>query len=95
MDLDFEWDEDKNKLNILNHKISFEEAKTVFVDDYSRIFNDFEHSDEEFREIIFGYSNKNRLLVVSFTERNDKIRIISARKVNKNERKLYEEYRIF
>ena len=92
MDPDFEWDEDKNKLNIFKHKISFEEAKTVFVDDYSRIFDDIEHSDEEFREIIFGYSNKNRLLVVSFTERNDKIRIISARKVNKNERKLYEEY---
>lgn len=88
----FEWDDSKADINLKKHLISFDEAKTVFYDDFARTFDDIEHSLGEEREIIFGYSNKSKLLIVSFTQRNDIIRIISARKVTKNERKLYEEY---
>ena len=88
----FEWDEKKAEKNLLKHSISFEEASSVFFDDFARTFADIVHSNGELREIIFGYSNNNRLLIVSFTQRSDFIRIISARKVTKNERKLYEEY---
>ncbi len=89
----FEWDKIKAEYNLKKHGIDFEEAKTVFLDDFARTFIDYEHSDNELREILFGFSNKNRLLIVSFTQRNEKIRIISARKVTKNERKLYENYK--
>jgi uncharacterized DUF497 family protein len=88
----FEWNDSKAESNLKKHLISFDEAKTVFYDDFARTFDDIKHSIIEDREIIFGYSNKNNLLIVSFTQRNDIIRIISARKVTKNERKLYEEY---
>jgi hypothetical protein len=88
----FEWDDRKADGNLKKHLISFDEAKTVFLDDFARTFEDIEHSNIEDREIIFGYSNKNNLLIVSFTQRQEIIRIISARKVTKNERKLYEEY---
>lgn len=89
---EFEWDINKNIKNFSKHGISFEEAQSVFFDDFARTFDDPEHSVIEIRELIFGYSNKNRLLIVSFTQRKDAIRIISARKVTKNERKLYEIY---
>ncbi|MCX6152636.1 MAG: BrnT family toxin [Candidatus Kapabacteria bacterium] len=92
MNFKFDWDEIKAVKNLKKHGISFDEAKTVFFDDYARTFDDTEHSIGELRELIFGYSNKNRLLIVSFTLRNEIIRIINARKVTKNERKLYEEY---
>ncbi|MCL5990942.1 MAG: BrnT family toxin [Bacteroidetes bacterium] len=92
MTIKFEWDKEKSESNLTKHNVSFEESKSVFNDDFARVFDDPLNSINEFREIIFGYSNKNRLLVFSYTERNDKIRIISARKVTKNERKLYEEF---
>lgn len=88
----FDWDEDKARKNMKKLGISFDEAKTIFLDNFARTFDDNEHSIGEIREIIFGYSNNNRLLIVSFTQRNEIIRIISARKVTKNERNLYEEY---
>ena len=86
----FEWDERKAKQNIRKHGVSFEEAATVFGDQFSITIYDPLHSEDEDRFVILGMSNKNRLLVVVHTERGDKIRIISARKATKKERKQYE-----
>ncbi len=86
----FEWDEDKAKQNIRKHGVSFEEAATVFGDPFSITIYDPLHSREEDRFVILGMSNKNRLLVVIHTERGDRIRIISARKATKKERRQYE-----
>ena len=91
MSLEFEWNEDKAVSNNKKHGISFEEAATVFVDPLAAIFDDEVHSAEEQREIIVGHSEKNRLLLVSFAERGEAIRIISARQATKRERKDYEE----
>jgi uncharacterized DUF497 family protein len=91
MSLEFEWDEDKSSSNKKKHRVSFEEAATVFADPLAAIFDDEAHSEEEQREIIVGHSNKNRLLLVSFTERAGAIRIISARQATKRERQAYEE----
>ncbi len=87
----FEWDINKNKLNIRKHKISFDEAKTVFYDENARIIADPDHSHEEDRFIILGLSAALRLLVVChcYREPNETIRIISARKATKNETKHY------
>jgi uncharacterized DUF497 family protein len=88
----FEWDFDKAKTDLRKHKVSFDEASTVFDDPLARIFFDEEHSVEEPREPIVGYSDLNRLLFVSFVERGrDRIRITSARLATKNERKTHEE----
>jgi uncharacterized protein len=87
----FEWNTEKANINFKKHDISFEEAKTAFYDDYGYVFEDENHSVNEERFVLIGYSKNNRLLFVSFTQRNDVIRIISARKATKNERKYYEE----
>lgn len=87
----FEWDPIKARKNIKIHGISFDEASTAFKDTLSLTIYDPLHSDEEDRFILIGNSYKNRLLVIIHTERGDKIRIISARKASKNERKQYEE----
>lgn len=89
--LKFEWDINKAEINLTKHKVSFEEAASVFYDDYAVIFDDPFHSKEENKELLVGISNKNRLLIVSYTERLESIRIISSRKATKNERKSYEE----
>lgn len=89
--MEFEWDDIKDAINFKKHGVSFEEAKSVFYDNYAYIFDDIFHSENENRELLFGHSNKNRLLIVSYTDRNNIIRIISARKATKHERKLYEE----
>jgi len=74
------------------HKVSFDEASTVFDDSGARIFPDEDHSDGEDREIIVGYSILDRLVLVSFTERSmDRVRIISARQATRREQKDYEE----
>jgi hypothetical protein len=86
----FEWDETKAATNLRKHKVSFEEASTVFADDLALTGRDPDHSTEEYRFITFGSSDKNRLLVVSHTDRGSKIRIISARPATKSERKFYE-----
>ena len=91
--MQFEWDIIKADNNIRKHGVSFDEAETVFYDDFAVIFDDELHSRTEIRELLFGNSNKNRLLIVSYTERNGFIRIISARKASKKERKQYEENR--
>ncbi len=89
----FEWDQNKNLVNIKKHKVSFEEAKTVFFDDNARLIPDPEHSIEEERFIILGFTIKLRILVVvhSYKENDDLIRIISARKATKSEIKYYYE----
>ncbi|MGD9562803.1 MAG: BrnT family toxin [Pyrinomonadaceae bacterium] len=89
-ELEFEWDEDKAASNVKKHKITFEEAKTVFADPFSVTIDDPEHSAEERRFIDIGTSAAGAVLVVSYTERK-KIRLISCRKASKTERKIYEE----
>lgn len=92
MALEFEWDAAKARSNKRKHGVAFDEAASVFADPLARIFDDEEHSDEEHRELIVGYSARNRLLIVSFTERAaDLVRIISARKATKHEQRDYEE----
>jgi uncharacterized DUF497 family protein len=94
MQLRFEWDKRKAVANLSKHKVSFEEAQTVFYDPLACIFDDEWHSTDEPREIIIGHSNSDRLLLVCFTERNPgSVRIISARRANKRERGDYEEGR--
>ena len=90
MNLRFEWDANKANANTAKHGVSFEEAATVFQDTMAAIFDDDSHSDEELREIIIGHSYRNRLLLVCFTERNDAIRIINARKATRREHRDYE-----
>lgn len=88
----FEWDPKKADMNLRIHGVSFDEAKTVFGDPLARIFDDEVHSFEEKRSAIFGHSETNRLLMVSFTEReNDTIRLISARRATPRERRLYDD----
>lgn len=89
--LSFEWDPNKARRNVEIHGVSFDEASTAFKDTLSLTIHDPLHSDKEDRFILIGNSVKNRLLVVVHTERRDKIRIISARKATKKERKQYEE----
>ena len=91
MDFCFEWDENKAVINKRDHKVSFDEAQTVFLDGLSIMKHDIDHSETEERLLIIGNSNKNRVIVVSYTEREEYIRIISARKATKNERKQYEK----
>jgi hypothetical protein len=87
----FEWDEKKNRANIRKHGISFEEAKTVFYDENARIIDDPDHSEKENRFIILGLSSEIRMLIVChcYREKDELIRIISARKATKIESKEY------
>lgn len=91
-EISFEWDENKNAINKRKHKISFEEAQTVFYDEAALVIDDPEHSAEEERFIILGFSRQANLLVVCHCYRaaDMVIRIISARKATKNETKFYE-----
>ena len=93
MALDFEWDPAKDELNLKDHGISFDEASTVFRDTLSITIADPDHSDSENRFIDIGMSHRGHLLVVSYTEREDRIRIISARPPTRAEWKNYEETR--
>jgi uncharacterized protein len=87
----FDWDTNKAEKNLLKHQVSFGEAKTVFNDPFYIDFYDPDHFEEEERYLIVGISNQESLLIVSYTERGNSIRIISARKVTKAERKVYEQ----
>jgi uncharacterized protein len=89
--MDFEWDEDKAAANLSKHGVSFEEANTVFDDPLYIDFYDPDHSLDEHRYIIIGESQQHRLLMVSYTERGNIIRLISAREVTRAEREAYEE----
>ena len=88
---EFEWDEAQANANKRKHKISFEEAKTVFGDPLAKTIYDPDHSLEEHRFLDLGESTIGKLLVVSYTQRKNLIRIISCRKATATERKLYEE----
>lgn len=90
----FEWDENKNRTNKIKHKISFEEAKTVFYDENALLIDDPDHSENEERFIILGTSLKANLLVVCHCvrQKGKAIRIISARKATKTEAKQYYEF---
>lgn len=81
----FEWDEKKEKSNFRKHRVMFAEGETVFYDPNSLTIPDPDHSIEENRFIDIGMSDKNRLLVVVYTEREDRIRIISVRKATQTE----------
>jgi len=87
----FEWDGDKAARNLSKHGVSFEESKTVFDDPLYIDFYDPDHSEDAARYLIIGASNRRRLLIVSYTERGDSIRLISAREVTRSEREAYEE----
>jgi uncharacterized DUF497 family protein len=91
MALRFKWDPGKAKTNLAKHDVSFKEAMTVFANPHARIFSDEEHSINELREIIVGHSSELNLILVSFTATHDEVRIISARKATRRERKDYEE----
>ena len=89
--MEFTWDQKKATFNSSKHKVSFEEAKTVFDDSLYLDFFDPDHSHNEERYIIVGKSIRNRLLLVSYVERGNAIRLISAREATRRERKDYEE----
>lgn len=89
--MEFEWDKTKAEANLLKHEVSFDEAKTVFNDPLYIDFYDPDHSDKEDRYIIIGESQRSRLLIVSYTEREHKTRLISAREATRREREYYEE----
>jgi uncharacterized DUF497 family protein len=89
--MQFEWDQLKAATNLKKHGVSFEEAKTVFDNPLAVIFDDEAHSIDESREIIIGHSQRNRLLLVVFTERSSSIRIISTRLATRKEREDYEQ----
>jgi uncharacterized DUF497 family protein len=87
----FEWDEDKARANLRKHGIGFDEAITVFLDPFSATIADPDHSTGEQRYVDIGSSERDRVLVVVYTERGARIRIISCRKATPAERKAYEE----
>ena len=91
MALRFEWDPEKAAGNLDKHSVSFEEAATVFGDPLGRIVDDPRHSADEPRCVLLGHSERQQLLAVMFTERAKAIRLISARKATRRERREYEE----
>jgi hypothetical protein len=93
--LNFEWDRRKEAANRKKHGVSFEEARTAFFDENARFMTDPDHSDEEDRFVLLGLSSQLRLLVVCHCcrEEPETIRIISARKADRSERREYEGFR--
>jgi len=89
--MEFEWDEAKAGANLVKHDVAFEEARTIFDDPLYVAFYDPDHSLDEHRYIIIGQSSEGRLLIVSYTERRDTVRLINARQVTRTEREAYEE----
>lgn len=88
---EFEWDAKKAEENLKKHGVAFDEAVAVFADPLANIFDDPDHSDAERRELIIGQSARQRLLVVSFTDRGHRTRIIGAREATARERRDYEQ----
>ncbi|MFB3074451.1 MAG: BrnT family toxin [Candidatus Methylomirabilales bacterium] len=89
----FEWDPLKEAANRRKHRISFHEAATVFGDSLSTTFRDADRAHEEHRYITIGMSQRDRILVVAHTEQGDTVRVISARRATRRERRFYEENR--
>jgi len=94
-EIEFAWDKAKNTRNVNKHGVSFEEAKTVFFDDNARLIPDPDHSEDEDRYILLGLCSQLRVLVVChcYRENGKVIRIISARKANKSEKRQYESFK--
>jgi uncharacterized protein len=88
--MEFEWDKEKAAGNLKKHKVGFDEASTIFGDTLSKTFADPDHSIDEDRYITIGVSDRGRVLILSHTNRGDRIRIISARVATRRERKTYE-----
>jgi uncharacterized DUF497 family protein len=90
-ELRFDWKPDKAQKNLIKHKVSFEEAKTVFFDENALMIADTEHSDDEDRFLLLGMSSFAKLLIVChcYRENDDIIHIISARKADKGEHSQY------
>ena len=91
MELTFEWDPSKARINLKDHAVSFNEATTVFDDELGIAIYDPDHSESEDRFILFGRSATNRIILVVHTDRKNVVRIISARELTKNERKKYDK----
>jgi uncharacterized DUF497 family protein len=89
--MEFEWDPAKAIANLRKHQVSFTEAASVFGDPFAATVQDPDHSDDEQRLITIGVSYRRRVLMVAHSERDERIRIISARKLTRNERRSYEE----
>ncbi len=91
LELRFVWDDSKNRANVRKHGISFEEAQTAFYDETAKVYVDPDHSEDEDRFILLGFSLRLRLLVVChcYRESTAVVRIISARKANRNEAQAY------
>jgi uncharacterized DUF497 family protein len=89
--VEFEWDPEKAAANVRRRRVSFNEAATVLEDPLSTTFPDEAHSEGEMRFVTVGVSQRGRLLVVAHTERNETIRIISARRATRREREFYEQ----
>ena len=87
----FEWDEVKAESNFIKHGFSFQECKSAFLDKNGMHFYDEEHSENEDRYLLLSKNRDGIIAVISYTIREDKYRIISCRKANKMERKIYEE----
>ncbi len=88
--MQFEWDPDKARSNILKHGVSFDEASTVFEDALSLTVPDPMHSKDEDRFVLTGISHRNRLLIVIHTDRDNRVRIVMARRAARKERIQYE-----
>jgi uncharacterized DUF497 family protein len=88
--MQFEWDREKARRNLLKHRVSFDEAVTVFYDPLAATVDDPDHSIGERRCLTIGHSARGRLLVVAHTDRGTAVRIISARRATAGERKRHE-----
>jgi hypothetical protein len=89
--MEFEWDPEKATHNLAKHGVSFHEAATVFGDPLALTYYDPDHSEDENRFLTFGHSSRERLLVVSHTDRGNRTRIISARHATRQEKRFYEQ----
>ena len=89
--MQFEWNPEKAAANVKRHRVDFDEAAGVLEDPLSTTFPDETHSEQEMRLLTIGASHRGRILVVAHTERNDTIRIISARRATRREREFYEQ----
>ena len=92
--ISFEWDSGKADENTKKHGVSFEEASTAFADPFARVIFDPDHSETEDRFVLMGMSTSNRMLIVChcYREEDEVVRIISARKADRRERKEYEKF---
>ena len=89
--MEFEWDWTKDRQNQANHGVSFDEGSTVFGDPFALTIDDPDHSSEESRFLTTGYSDRQRMVIVAHTDRDDRVRLISAREVTSTERRTYED----